>query len=145
MNLLIIKTINYEGKNKNKKFNSALKTETSENKDEFKSHNKNKNKNKSKTKFKKSNKISISNNVEKKKFTYINCNYCERQHSVSYFYKHSEFAEKKWQKINKIEINCLKKKNKLKKNNIIQFQSLIRFFCSDLINLINSCYSEEEF
>ena len=77
MNLLIIKAINYENKNKNKKFNNALKTEASENKDEFKFH---KNKNKNKTKFKKSNKTSIStlNNVEKKKLTYINYNYCEK-------------------------------------------------------------------
>src|SRR5436189_981290 len=66
MNLLIIRAINYKNKNKNKKFNNTFKTKTSENKDEFKSYNKNKNKNKSKTKFKKSNKILISNNVEKK-------------------------------------------------------------------------------
>src|SRR6266496_3947938 len=78
MNLLIIRAINYKNKNKNKKFNSALKAEASENKDEFKFHNKNKNKNKSETKFKKSNKTSMSDNVEKKKLTYIDCNYCER-------------------------------------------------------------------
>ena len=95
MNLLIARTINYENKNKNKKFNSALKTETSKNKNEFKSHNKNKNKNKNETKFKKSNKTSISNNAEKKKLTYIDCDYCEKQHSQSCFYKHSESAEEK--------------------------------------------------
>ena len=95
MNLLIIRMINYENKNKNKKFNNALKTETFKNKDEFKSHNKNKNKNKSETKFKKLNKMSMSDNVEKKKLTYINCDYCERQHSQSCFYKHSESADKK--------------------------------------------------
>ena len=99
MNLLIVRMINYKNKNKNKKFNSVLKTETSENKDEFKSHNKNKNKNKSETKFKKSNKTSmstlISDNIKKKKFTYINCDYYERQHSQSCFYKHSESAEEK--------------------------------------------------
>ena len=89
MNLLIAKTINYENKNKNKKFNSALKVEASE----FKSH-KDKNKNKSETKFKKSNKTSTSDNVEKK-FIYIDCNYCERQYSQSCFYKYSESAEKK--------------------------------------------------
>src|SRR5436190_14710749 len=96
MNLLIVRAINYKNKNKNKKFNSAFKTETFENKDEFKSHNKNKNKNKSETKFKKSNKISTStsDNAEKKKLTYINCDYCERQHSQSCFYKHSKYAEK---------------------------------------------------
>src|SRR5205809_6789878 len=76
MNLLIIKVINYENKNKNKKFNSALKAETSENKDEFKSHNKSKNKNKSETKLKKSNEI--SDNIKKKKSTYNNYNYYER-------------------------------------------------------------------
>src|SRR6266487_2161692 len=80
MNLLIIRVINYKSKNKNKKFNSALKAEAFENKNEFKSHNKNKNKNKSETKLKKSNEmlISISDNIEKKKLTYINYNYCER-------------------------------------------------------------------
>ena len=78
MNLLIVRAINYKNKNKNKKFNSAFKTEAFENKDEFKFHNKNKNKNKSETKFKKLNETSISDNVKKKKFTYINCNYCER-------------------------------------------------------------------
>ena len=92
MNLLIARMINYENKNKNKKFNSALKAETSENKNEFKSH---KNKNKSETKLKKSNETSMSDNAEKKKFTYINCDYCERQHSQSCFYKHSESAEEK--------------------------------------------------
>ncbi len=73
MNLLIVRVINYENKNKNKKFNNALKAETSE----FKF---NKDKNKSETKLKKSNETltSISDNVEKKKLTYINCNYCER-------------------------------------------------------------------
>src|SRR6266487_1499083 len=76
MNLLIIRIINYENKNKNKKFNSALKAETSENKDEFKSHNKSKNKNKSETKFKKSNET--SDNADKKKLMYINYDYCER-------------------------------------------------------------------
>ncbi len=77
MNLLIIRMINYENKNKNKKFNSALKAETSE----FKINNKDKNK--SETKFKKSNKISmsISDNAEKKKLTYINYNYYKRWHS----------------------------------------------------------------
>ena len=64
MNLLIVKAINYENKNKNKKFNNALKAEASENKDEFKSHNKSKNKNKSETKLKKSNET--SNNIKKK-------------------------------------------------------------------------------
>src|SRR6266480_1569352 len=93
MNLLIIRMINYKNKNKNKKFNNALKTEAFKNKDEFKSHNKNKNKNKSKTKLKKSNKM--SDNADKKKLTYINYDYCERQHSQSYFYKHSESAKKK--------------------------------------------------
>ena len=123
MNLLIVRIINYKNKNKNKKFNSALKTEASENKDEFKFHNKSKNKNKSETKLKKLNETSMfmSNNVEKKKFTYIDCNYCERWHSQSCFYKHSESAEEKWQKINKIEINYFKKKNKLKKKKIISF------------------------
>src|SRR2546421_4724014 len=76
MNLLIIRAINYKNKNKNKKFNSALKAETSKNKDEFKSHNKSKNKNKSETKFKKLNKT--SDNADKKKLTYINYDYCER-------------------------------------------------------------------
>src|SRR5204863_4768699 len=66
MNLLIVRMINYENKNKNKKFNNALKAEASKNKDEFKFHNKSKNKNKSETKFKKSNKISMSDNAEKK-------------------------------------------------------------------------------
>src|SRR6266487_6060848 len=47
MNLLIIRAINYKNKNKNKKFNNALKAETSE----FKF---NKDKNKSETKLKKS-------------------------------------------------------------------------------------------
>ncbi len=77
INLLIIRAINYENKNKNKKFNSTLKAEASENKNKFKSH---KNKNKSEIKFKKLNKISmsISDNVEKKKLTYINYDYCER-------------------------------------------------------------------
>ena len=82
MNLLIVRMINYENKNKNKnkKFNNALKAETFENKNEFKSHNKSKNKNKSETKLKKSNETSMSmlDNVKKKKFTYINCDYCER-------------------------------------------------------------------
>src|SRR5438046_2184079 len=65
MNLLIIRMINYENKNKNKKFNNVFKAKTSENKNEFKSH---KNKNKNKTKLKKSNEISMStsDNVEKK-------------------------------------------------------------------------------
>ena len=88
MNLLIVRAINYKNKNKNKKFNSALKAGASE----FKSH---KDKNKSETKFKKSNKMSMSDNVEKKKLTYIDCDYCERWHSVSCFYKHSESAEEK--------------------------------------------------
>ena len=97
MNLLIVRAINYKNKNKNKKFNSALKTEAFKNKNEFKSHNKSKNKNKSETKLKKSNETSTStsDNVEKKKFTYIDCDYCEKQHSQSCFYKHSEFAEEK--------------------------------------------------
>jgi len=93
MNLLIIRAINYKNKNKNKKFNSALKAEAFKNKDEFKSHNKSKNKNKSEIKFKKSNKT--SDNADKKKLTYINYDYCERQHSQLYFYKHSESAEEK--------------------------------------------------
>src|SRR5207248_1189776 len=67
MNLLIIRAINYENKNKNKKFNNALKIETFKNKNEFKSHNKNKNKNKSEIKLKKSNEM--SDNVKKKKLT----------------------------------------------------------------------------
>ena len=75
MNLLIIKAINYENKNKNKKCNNALKAEASENKNEFKF---NKNKNKNKTKLKKSNETSTSDNIEKKKLTYINCDYCKR-------------------------------------------------------------------
>src|SRR5436189_2816083 len=91
MNLLIIRVINYKNKNKNKKFNSAFKAETSENKNEFKFHIKNKNKNKSETKFKKSNEI--SDNADKKKFMYINYNYCKRQHSQLCFYKHSESAD----------------------------------------------------
>ena len=97
MNLLIIRMINYENKNKNKnkKFNNALKAEASENKNEFKFHNKSKNKNKSETKLKKSNETSTSNNAEKKKLTYIDCDYCERQHSVPCFYKHSKSAEEK--------------------------------------------------
>src|SRR5213078_2540214 len=77
MNLLIIRAINYKNKNKNKKFNNALKADAFKNKDEFKFHNKNKNKNKSEIKFKKLNETSISDNI-KKKFTYINCDYCER-------------------------------------------------------------------
>src|SRR6266536_1858011 len=92
MNLLIIRTINYKNKNKNKKFNNALKAEAFKNKNEFKSH---KDKNKSETKLKKSNETSMSDNTEKKKLTYINCDYCERWHSVSCFYKHSESAEEK--------------------------------------------------
>ena len=92
MNLLITRAINYENKNKNKKSNSALKAGASENKNEFKSHNKNKNKNKSETKFKKSNE---TDNAEKKKLMYNDCDYCERQHSQSCFYKHFEFAEEK--------------------------------------------------
>src|SRR5438046_727226 len=89
MNLLIVRAINYENKNKNKnkKFNNALKAEAFKNKDEFKSHNKSKNKNKSETKFKKLNEMSMSDNAEKKKLTYIDCDYCERQHSQSCFYK----------------------------------------------------------
>src|SRR5205809_1874870 len=80
INLLIVKAINYKNKNKNKKFNNAFKVEIFENKNEFKFHNKNKNKNKSETKFKKSNKMSmlISDNIEKKKFTYIDYDYCEK-------------------------------------------------------------------
>ena len=76
MNLLIIRTINYENKNKNKKFNNTFKAEASENKNEFKSH---KNKNKSETKFKKSNEMSIlmSDNI-KKKLTYIDYDYCKK-------------------------------------------------------------------
>src|SRR5436190_23625003 len=83
INLLIIRMINYKNKNKNKKFNNTFKAETSKDKNEFKSHNKDKNKNKSKLKLKKSNEMSTSDNAEKKKFTYINCNYCEKQHSYS--------------------------------------------------------------
>src|SRR6266487_2664552 len=71
MNLLIVRVINYENKNKNKKFNSALKTRAFENKNEFKSH---KDKNKSETKFKKSNEISMSDNVKKKKLMSFNLN-----------------------------------------------------------------------
>ena len=71
MNLLIIRAINYKNKNKNKKFNSALKTEAFK----FKF---NKDKNKSETKLKKSNEISTSDNAEKKKLIYINCDYCEK-------------------------------------------------------------------
>src|SRR6266487_4658020 len=107
MNLLIVRAINYKNKNKNKKSNSALKAGASE----FKSH---KDKNKSEAKPKKSNKTSMSDNVKKKKFTYIDCDYCERQHPVSCFYKHPESAEEKWQKTNKAEIDCLKEKNELK-------------------------------
>src|SRR5438046_1403657 len=59
MNLLIVKAINYENKNKNKKFNNAFKVEAFK----FKF---NKDKNKNKTKLKKSNKISISNNIKKR-------------------------------------------------------------------------------
>ena len=63
MNLLIARMINYENKNKNKKFNNAFKAEASE----FKF---NKDKNKSETKFKKLNKtstsISTSDNIKKK-------------------------------------------------------------------------------
>ena len=92
MNLLIIRAINYKNKNKNKKFNNALKAEAFKNKDEFKFHNKNKNNNKSETKSKKSNE---TDNIKKKKPMYNNCNYCERQHSQSCFYKHSESAEEK--------------------------------------------------
>src|SRR6266496_4156875 len=95
MNLLIVRMINYENKNKNKKFNSAFKTKISENKNEFKFHNKSKNKNKSETKLKKSNETSTSNNAEKKKLTYIDCDYCERWHSVSCFYKYLKSAEEK--------------------------------------------------
>src|SRR5436189_1860317 len=62
MNLLIVRAINYKNKNKNKKFNSAFKTEASKNKNEFKLNNKDKNK--SETKLKKSNKI--SDNINKK-------------------------------------------------------------------------------
>src|SRR5436190_13416516 len=82
MNLLIVRVINYESKNKNKKFNSALKTEIFEDKNAFKFYNKskNKNKNKSETKLKKSNEMSTftSDNIKKKKFTYIDCDYCEK-------------------------------------------------------------------
>ena len=99
MNLLIVRMINYKNKNKNKKFNNAFKIETSEDKNEFKSHNRDKNKNKSETKLKKSNEtltsMSTSDNAEKKKLIYINCDYYERQHSQSYFYKYSESAEEK--------------------------------------------------
>src|SRR6266496_1891834 len=101
MNLLIIRTINYKNKNKNKKFNNAFKIEIFKNKNEFKSHNKskNKNKNKNETKFKKSNEMSTSmstsDNTEKKKSTYIDCDYCEKQHSQSCFYKYSESADEK--------------------------------------------------
>ena len=63
MNLFIVRIINYKNKNKNKKFNNALKAEIFKNKNEFKFH---KNKNKSETKFKKSNKTSTSDNAEKK-------------------------------------------------------------------------------
>src|SRR5438034_8912325 len=86
MNLLIIRAINYENKNKDKKSNSVLKAGTFK----FKF---NKDKNKSETKFKKSNKM--SDNVDKKKLMYINCDYCERWHSQSCFYKHSESEEEK--------------------------------------------------
>ena len=137
MNLLIVRAINYKNKNKNKKFNSAFKAETSENKDEFKSHNKSKNKNKSETKFKKSNEM--SDNAEKKKLTYIDYDYCERQHSVSCFYKHSESAEEKWQKINKTEINHLKKKNELKEKKIVSFNLN---FLSDFFTQTQSAQSK---
>ena len=40
MNLFIIRAINYKNKNKNKKFNSALKADTFKNKNEFKFQNK---------------------------------------------------------------------------------------------------------
>ena len=119
MNLLIVRTINYENNNKNKKFNNAFKTETFKNKDEFKFHNKNKNK--SETKFKKSNETSTSDNIKKKKLIYINYDYCERWYSQSCFYKHSESAEEKWQKINKIKIDYLKEKNKSKEKKIMSF------------------------
>src|SRR6266513_79108 len=91
MNLLIIRAINYKNKNKNKKFNSALKVSASESKNEFKF---NKNKNKSEEKLKKSNKT--PDNINKKKPAHIDCDYCDRQHSQSCFYEHSESAEKKW-------------------------------------------------
>src|SRR5438045_662963 len=85
INLLIIRTINYESKNKNKnkKFNNAFKAEAFENKNEFKKSNET------------STSMSMSDNIKKKKLTYIDCDYCERQHSVSCFYKHSESAEEK--------------------------------------------------
>ena len=70
--------IDYKNRDKNKKFNKVLKTGAFENKDEFKSHNKSKNKNKSETKLKKSNKTSTSDNADKKKLMYIDCDYCER-------------------------------------------------------------------
>src|SRR5437667_10770370 len=78
MNLLIIRIINYKNKNKNKNFNCTLKVKTFENKNEFKLYNKDKNKNKNKIKFKKLNETSMSDNVKKKKITYINYNYYER-------------------------------------------------------------------
>src|SRR5436190_21833562 len=98
MNLFIIRVINYKNKNKNKKFNSIFKIEAFKNKNEFKFH---KDKNKSEIKLKKSNETSTStststlDNVKKKKLTYINCDYYERQHLQSCFYKHFEFAEEK--------------------------------------------------
>jgi len=64
MNLLIVRMIDYKNRDKNKKFNKALKTEIFENKNEFKFHNKNKNKNE--TKLKKSNEMLMLDNVEKK-------------------------------------------------------------------------------
>ncbi len=63
----------------------------------------------------------MSDNAEKKKLIYIDCDYCKRWYSQSCFYKHSESAEEKWQKINKIKINHLKKKNELKEKKIILF------------------------
>src|SRR5436190_15744021 len=99
MNLLIVRAINYENKNKNKnkKFNSALKAGASENKDESKSHNKSKDKDKSEAKPKKPNETSMStsDNAEKNKPTYINCDYCGRWHPQPCFYKHPESAGEK--------------------------------------------------
>ena len=91
MNLLIIKAINYKNKNKNKKFNNALKAETSE----FKFYNKNKNK--SEAKPKKPNEMSTPDNTADKKM-YINCDYCGRRHPQLCFYEHSESAGEKWRK-----------------------------------------------
>src|SRR6266487_4061453 len=110
MDLLIARAINYENKNKDKdkKSNNALKAGASENKDESKSHNKSKDKDKSEAKPKKPNETSTPDNAEKKKPTYIDCDYCGRRHPQPCFYKHPESADEKWRKSNKAEIDRLK-------------------------------------